>query len=76
MDEHKKSIIEFTKEKHPNYKEKSAMFRRKASQYGREVVFYRETFIDYKGLSTKEILERLYPKPINKNKSLIIDFDA
>jgi len=76
MDNHRKEIIEFTKEKHPDYKENSAMFKRRASQYAREVIFYKETFIDYKGLSTKEILDRLYPKPINKNKSLIIDFDA
>jgi len=62
MNEHQKSIFEFVREKYPQYKEKSAMFKRRASQYGREVIFFKQTFIDYKDLSTKEILERLYPQ--------------
>lgn len=61
MDEHRKSIFEFMAENHPEFKKTSVKFKRKASQYGREVVFYRKTFIDFKGLSTKEILKRLYP---------------
>lgn len=76
MNDHKKSIFEFVKERHPKYKEKSAMFKRKASQYGREVLFYKQTFKDYEEKTTKEILERLYPKDNKPSlKSLTIIFD-
>ena len=75
MDEHRKSIFEFMAENHPEFKKTSVKFKRKASQYGREVVFYRETFIDYKDLPTKDVLNKLYPKPKPPTKSMTIIFE-
>ncbi len=75
MDEHRKSIFEFMAKKHPEYKKTSVKYKRKASQYGREVIFYRETFIDYKDLPTKEVLNKLYPEPKPTSKSLTIVFE-
>jgi len=75
MTEHVKSIIEFVREKHPEYKEKSTMFKRKAAKYIREVILYKQMFKEHEGKKTKEILNQLYPEIKPKPKSLIIYFD-
>lgn len=72
--EHRESIFNFVRKKHPEYKENSMMFKRKYNHYEKEVDFYKETFIDFKTKSTEEILKRLYP-PVIRNKSRIVIFD-
>ena len=68
-------IIEFTKEKHPDYKEGTAMFKRRFIQYARAVSEYRKNNLenDLK-YSSNYCLNKLYPKP-KINKSMIIIFD-
>ncbi len=68
-------IIEFTKEKHPNYKEGSAMFKKRFFQYCRSVTEYRKNNLenDLK-YNANYCLSKLYPKP-RINKSMIIIFD-
>lgn len=69
-------IKEFTKEKHPQYKEGSVMFKRRFYQYCRQVAFYRKHNLgnDLK-YPAKYCLDKLYPKPKPPNKSLTVVFD-
>ena len=69
-------IRNFTKEKHPEYKEGSAMFKRRFYQYCRQVAFYRKNNLnnDLK-YPAKYCLDKLYPKPKPPSKSMTIIFD-
>lgn len=69
-------VKEFTKEKHPEYKEGSAMFKRRFFQYCKQVALYRKNNLsnDIK-YPAKYCLNKLYPKPPYRPKSLTIVFD-
>lgn len=58
--EHRDSIFTFVKERHPEIKYMSAKFKRKASEYGREIVMYKNTFNEYMDKTTAELIELLY----------------
>ena len=62
--ENNEEIHNFTKEKHPQYKEGSAMFKRRFYQYCKQVAIYRTHNLnnDLK-YSAKYCLSKLYPKP-------------
>ena len=74
--ENNKQIIEFIKEKHPDYKEDSAMFKRRFYQYAKQAAFYRKHHLnnDLK-YTAKYCLDKLYPKTNYKPKSLTVVFD-
>ena len=69
-------IKEFIKEKHPEYNEDSAMFKRRFYQYAKKVSFYRKHILNNNlKYSAKYCLNKIYPKLKDKPKSLTIVFD-
>lgn len=74
--ENNEQILNFTKEKHPQYKEGSVMFRRRFYQYCKQVSFYRKHNLDNDlTYSAKYCLNKLYPLPKPKPSSMTIIFD-
>lgn len=68
-------VKEFTKEKHPEYKEGSAMFKRRFFQYCKQVALYRKNNLNGGKYPAKYCLDKLYPKPKPPTKSMTIVFD-